>query len=756
MRKIFDQTGFTAPGFSFTNIDAAKTEFNKIKALGGTSVIVDYHLQNGSLVGNDVTVDKYSMSLDQLSDVLQAAKSSGLIVWLKPILLVGDTAVSGNDALRWAEMKPSSPENWFENYGKMLARLASIAEKSKVDYLLLTNELQSMTTKASFKDLWANLISNIKNQFHGQVGFNARASLDRPMESDEFYNIVNYDDVDFIGLSSYFALTPDYSASPEDQRLGWYNNVYSVDIKNSLDKFVDRVGSKPIFFTEFGSPAFFTGNTLYPDTNNNSLMESLDFDLEGHKRWFDNSLSFVAKAFSEHVEGIFLYHWEIGTPLDQRHKLSAAWDFRDKPALDVVSKWFKATTNDISTGLNETGTLISEQRRGGQFDDTLKGGLGSDTVIGGMGNDVLIGGPPSLTADSPPFTLSISVSGDILDGIAPSFSIFINGSKVTTIQMSPIQAGTNPNFGNLPFTGTQSFLTPINIQEISSIAISHNNDQYRGLGFDRNLLVQSLAVDGVSADKATSSYLRDDGVAESGTWQLYQGGTLSFGVGEIRMQTQDTKLDQDFIQAGEGDDSVTGGIGNDFIDGGQGNDIAVFAGVRNQYLVSLKSGDALTVSDLQSNRDGVDTIQSVERLKFLDQVVSFDPKSTPGKAYRVYKAAFNRDPMEGDKAGLGYWIGQIDKGMDLIEVSARFVDSKEFRDLYGTNPTNAQFLTKLYENVLGRTPEATGYNWWLNELNTNPSKTKAKVLADFSESGENQNGVASLIGNGIAYEPWVG
>jgi len=52
--------------------------------------------------------------------------------------------------------------------------------------------------------------------------------------------------------------------------------------------------------------------------------------------------------------------------------------------------------------------------------------------------------------------------------------------------------------------------------------------------------------------------------------------------------------------------------------------------------------------------------------------------------------------------------------------------------------------------------EAQGYNWWLNELNTNPEKTKAKVLADFAESAENQTGVVSLIGNGITYEPWVG
>jgi hypothetical protein len=154
--------------------------------------------------------------------------------------------------------------------------------------------------------------------------------------------------------------------------------------------------------------------------------------------------------------------------------------------------------------------------------------------------------------------------------------------------------------------------------------------------------------------------------------------------------------------------------------------------------------------------EGIDTLLDVERLAFNDVTVAFGQTSTVAQAYRVYKAAFNRDPMQGDAQGLGFWITQMNKGMDLIEVSARFVDSKEFRDLYGTNPTNAQFLTKLYQNVLGRAPEATGYNWWLNELNTNPSKTKAKVLADFSESGENQTGVAALIGNGITYEPWVG
>lgn len=112
--------------------------------------------------------------------------------------------------------------------------------------------------------------------------------------------------------------------------------------------------------------------------------------------------------------------------------------------------------------------------------------------------------------------------------------------------------------------------------------------------------------------------------------------------------------------------------------------------------------------------------------------------------------------MQGDTVGLGYWIAKMDQGMDLIEVAARLIDSKEFRDLYGTKPTNGEFLTKVYENVLGRAPDKGGYDWWMNEMSTNQSKTPQKVLADFSESSENQMATLTLIGDGIIYSPWHG
>jgi len=145
-------------------------------------------------------------------------------------------------------------------------------------------------------------------------------------------------------------------------------------------------------------------------------------------------------------------------------------------------------------------------------------------------------------------------------------------------------------------------------------------------------------------------------------------------------------------------------------------------------------------------------LEGYKRVEFADKTVALDTEAVGGQAYRVYKAAFNREP---DQGGLGYWIAQMDSGMNMVEVAARFIDSNEFRSLYGNNPSDAVFLTRVYQNVLGREPEPAGYNWWLNELRTNPEKTRAKVLADFSESAENKVGVSSLISAGVVFQPYT-
>ena len=195
------------------------------------------------------------------------------------------------------------------------------------------------------------------------------------------------------------------------------------------------------------------------------------------------------------------------------------------------------------------------------------------------------------------------------------------------------------------------------------------------------------------------------------------------------------------LDGGAGNDQITGAGGNDTLNGGAGTDTAVFSGNRANYTI-IKTSTGWTVS---STAEGVDTLADIERFTFADAATRLDISGTPGQAYRVYQAAFNRTP---DNGGLKYWIGLMDGGYTLAGVASGFIASAEFKSLYGSNPTNELFVSKLYDNVLHRTPDEGGYNYWVGLLNTNKIDT-ISTLINFSESPENQAGVIGVIQNGI-------
>lgn len=188
----------------------------------------------------------------------------------------------------------------------------------------------------------------------------------------------------------------------------------------------------------------------------------------------------------------------------------------------------------------------------------------------------------------------------------------------------------------------------------------------------------------------------------------------------------------------------------DSVNGGIGIDNAYVNGVSTDYTIRIGSGKVFLSQQSSLN---IDTLQGVERIEFSDKSVALDIDGNGGNAYRIYKAAFNRQP---DNEGIGYWIAQLDAGATLLSVATGFVYSPEFATVYGRKPSNSAFLLTLYNNVLSRAPDTTGYTWWLNEMNTNSSKSMAQVLADFAGSSENKLAVTELIANGIDYAPWFG
>ncbi len=208
------------------------------------------------------------------------------------------------------------------------------------------------------------------------------------------------------------------------------------------------------------------------------------------------------------------------------------------------------------------------------------------------------------------------------------------------------------------------------------------------------------------------------------------------------------------IQAGVGHDRIKGGNANDHIDGGQGIDTAIYTGSVHQYGGSKSSG---TIIDSVDNRDGLDILMNVERLAFTDTMVALDTafNENAGNTYLLYQAAFDRAP---DVEGLGYWIGEVDNGANMVsDVALNFILSEEFVSLYGASLEVPEFITLLYQNVLDRTPDAPGYEYWLDEFATAGDSLayRAGLLNNFAISAENIGNVADQIVDGIQYQAFV-
>ncbi len=190
---------------------------------------------------------------------------------------------------------------------------------------------------------------------------------------------------------------------------------------------------------------------------------------------------------------------------------------------------------------------------------------------------------------------------------------------------------------------------------------------------------------------------------------------------------------------------------NGAIDGLDGIDTVTFTGARSNYTVAKETW-GFGVTD-RVGSGGHDAVINVERLQFDDTAVALDLSGSAGQAFRLYQAALDR-PAE--KAGLGFWIYQLDRGLTLDDMVQDIINTQpEFIQKYGANPTDAQFVNLLYANVLHRTPDAAGYDFWVKAL-ANHDTTHVGIVKFFSESPENQAQVIGSIQNGIDYTPWHG
>lgn len=239
---------------------------------------------------------------------------------------------------------------------------------------------------------------------------------------------------------------------------------------------------------------------------------------------------------------------------------------------------------------------------------------------------------------------------------------------------------------------------------------------------------------------------------DDGNDKLYGGADRDFLFGGAGKDLLDGGDGGDYLDGGEGNDLLAGGAGNDTLVGRAGIDHALYTGARGDYTLARGESD-LTVTDTRGTAgEGVDRLVDVERISFSDGHLALDTDGFAGQVFRVYRAAFDRAP---DLKGMGFWLSVMDAGTSLTDIAGGFAASPEFAEVYGSTPTNAQIVTRLYTNILHREPDAGGHAFWLDVLDSGKADLPA-VLAAISEGAENKAAVAELIANGIAYTPYGG
>lgn len=111
--------------------------------------------------------------------------------------------------------------------------------------------------------------------------------------------------------------------------------------------------------------------------------------------------------------------------------------------------------------------------------------------------------------------------------------------------------------------------------------------------------------------------------------------------------------------------------------------------------------------------------------------------------FRLYQATLDRAP---DEDGYLNWSGRLGSGTPFLEVVDGFVASPEFQNTYGSLDDD-QFVTLLYNNVLGRDPDGPGLERWTSDLAGDASR--ADVVRGFSQSLEFTTATAA------AHTAWV-
>lgn len=343
--------------------------------------------------------------------------------------------------------------------------------------------------------------------------------------------------------------------------------------------------------------------------------------------------------------------------------------------------------SQFATGSDSADNLVGSDSRdflyGAAGNDTLNGGPGADTMQGGAGADVYY-------VDNPKDVVAENTAGG---GPAP---LAISGSDVW-----------------LP-PGTVDPSAIDDLIDTVIAAVSYSLDKITGI---ENITLSS-----------TSS---------GGGGITARGNDLDNVVTGNELDNElDGLAGNDTLIGANGNDTLLGKSGNDSLDGGSGRDTAVFSGNRAAYTIT-KTVSGYTVS----GPDGVDTLSSIERLRFADKKLALDlgAGEAGGNTVRIIGAAFDAPVIQQHPDYVGIGLSLFDSGMTVLAVCQLVIGAMG-------SPTNEAFVNTVYQNLVGALPSTGERDFYVGLLQgSGGTMTQAQLLEIAVNSDINAQNI-NLVG----------
>ncbi|WP_111708054.1 glycoside hydrolase family 113 [Lutibacter citreus] len=254
--------------------------------------------------------------IDQLNRVIPKVINSGFQnILLKPLTSFWE--VNGSNF--WGDFYVTNETEWKEieaTYSDLLYEFAKIANKfPEVKMLSIGNELREFVKRRP--EFFKSLIRKIKTDF-------PNLKLTYAANWDEYKHVNFWDDLDYIGINSYFPLV--------NKRTPTYSQLINAfePVKNKLHNLSCKY-NKPILFTEYGYRSMDFGawkGWELGEINSKNI---------NYKTQSNTYESFYDTFWDENwVAGGFFWEWKLIFENETNNSNENGWYVNDKPAQEII------------------------------------------------------------------------------------------------------------------------------------------------------------------------------------------------------------------------------------------------------------------------------------------------------------------------------------------------------------------------------------------------------------------------------------